>query len=441
MHLSDLSLQPKFYISISKFMSNRKSTIPKPLPRIARFERLGFGLFVHWGLYSQLGQGEWIQHQAKIPVKTYEKYFRKFTAKDFDARALVRLAKDAGMRYITLTTRHHEGFSLYDTRGLSKFDAPHSPAKRDLVAEFVDACREEKIVPFLYHTTLDWRWNSASLSKVRFNQYLDYLHASVEVLCRHYGKLGGLWFDGNWSLPHADWKEDRLYAMIRKHQPEAMIINNTGLGALGVKGHREIDSTTFEQGLPSAPDRTGWPKYVAGEMCETMNGHWGTGHRDFNFKSPAEIIEHLCGCRKVGANYLLNVGPTATGGLPAYEVAVLRKVGEWVALHGDLLYEGHPVNIPCQGRDFLLKKNDRYYYFAHGLARRGDEHVVKKGSGNGPRPIDDFPVKIRSARWLDENRKARFTQSADKSLLTLDCEGYIYGNDMVVRVAELAPPP
>ena len=420
-------------------MSKIKSVVPKPLPRIARFERLGYGLFMHWGLYSQLGRGEWIQHQAKIPVKKYEKLAAKFSAKDFDARAFARMARTAGMRYITLTTRHHEGFSLYDTRGLSTFDAPHSPAKRDLVAEFVEACRAEKIVPFLYHTTLDWRWDSANCSDDKFNQYLDYLHASVEVLCRHYGKLGGLWFDGNWSRPQADWKEDRLYAIIRKYQPEAMIINNTGLDAQGAKGHPEIDSTTFEQGLPNSPDRRGWPKYVAGEMCETINGHWGTGHKDFNFKSPAEIIQHLCGCRKVGANYLLNVGPTATGAIPDYEAAALHKVGAWIALHGNLIYDGRPTTVKCQGRDFLLEMDGRYYYFAHDLARRGDAHVVKQGGGNGPRSVDAFPIRIRSVRWLDENKKGRFTQSSDHSLLTLDCEGYDYGNDMVVRVAELIP--
>lgn len=433
-----------FFVPVSEpglievtFMAKTKSSLPKPLPRVARFERLGYGLFLHFGLYSQLGQGEWVQFQKKIPVKTYEKLAANFTAADFDARAIARLARESGLRYITLTTRHHEGFSLYDTRGLSKFDAPHSPAKRDLVEEFVEACRVENLIPFLYHTTLDWRLDSANCSESKFNEYLEYLNDSVEVLCRHYGKIGGLWFDGNWSRPKADWKEDRLYGMIRKYQPEAMIINNTGLGALGVKGHPEIDSTTFEQGLPFAPDRRGWPKYVAGEMCETMNSHWGTGRKDFNYKSPAEVIQHLCACRKVGANYLLNVGPTATGGIPGYEAAVLRQVGEWIALHGDLIYEAKPVSAQCQGRDFILKNGSRYYYFAHDLGRRGDANVVKQGGGNGPRAVIGFPSKVKSIRWLDDNEKGSFTQSQGNSLLALDCTGYDYGIDLVVRVAEL----
>jgi len=413
--------------------------IPPPLPRIARFERLGYGLFLHWGLYSRLGQGEWAQQHCHIDPATYRRLFETFDASGFDAAEIARFARESGFKYVTLTTRHHEGFSLYDTRGLSDFDAPHSPAKRDLVAEFVEALRREGIVPVFYHTTLDWRWDSATCTPEKFDEYLDYLNASIEVLCRHYGEIGGFWFDGNWSRPEADWKEDRLYATIRHYQPEAMIINNTGLGALGAKGHPEIDSTTFEQGLPTAPDRRGWPKYVAGEMCETMNGHWGVGKTDFNFKSPAEIIRHLCACRKAGANYLLNVGPLADGSLPAYETAALRKVGEWIRLFGDVIYEGRPVEAKFQGEDFALETGGKYYYFAHQLSRIGDAHVVVGGEGNGPRSINGFHTPIASVRWLDTGETGLFTQFADHSLLTLDCTGYEYGSDLVVRVAELVP--
>ena len=137
-----------------------QNLIPQPLPRIARFEELGFGLFLHFGLYSLLGKGEWVQDFEKIPVQQYERLAERFTVEKFDARAMARLCRDAGMRYACLTTRHHDGFSLYDARGLSAFDAPHSAAGRDLVAEFVEGCRAEGIVPFLYHTTLDWRWDS-----------------------------------------------------------------------------------------------------------------------------------------------------------------------------------------------------------------------------------------------------------------------------------------
>jgi alpha-L-fucosidase len=210
---------------------------------------------------------------------------QSFTAEDFDARELARIAKGAGMKYITLTTRHHDGFSLYDTCGLNEFDAPHSPAKRDLVREFADACREFDLVPFFYHTTLDWSWHgkkTPELTEKEFNEYLDYLYRSVEILCSNYGKIGGLWFDGNWSRPDSDWQEDRLYKMIHRLQPDAMIINNTGLQALGKMGNEEIDSVTFENNAAQPIDREGMKKYVAGEVCKTMNIHWARSEKDFH---------------------------------------------------------------------------------------------------------------------------------------------------------------
>lgn len=412
--------------------------IPTPEPRIANFEKLGYGLFLHFGLYSQLGRGEWVQFHENIPVENYARLQDTFTAADFDAKAIARFARECGFRYITLTTRHHEGFSLYDTRGLSDFDAPHSPAGRDLIAEFVAACREEEIVPFFYHTTLDWRWESHRCSDERFNEYLDYLHASVEVLCRHYGPVGGFWFDGNWSRPQADWKEDRLYGIIRRYLPEAVIINNTGLGNLGVLGHPEIDSTTFEQGLPTAPNREGWPKYVAGEMCQTMNSHWGIGFRDFNYLSPREIIENLCACRKVRANYLLNVGPTATGAIPEYEAASLRRAGEWIHENALPIFNGTPVPGVYHGRDFILEANGDLYYFAHGLSMEGNEHVVKADSGNGPRAMADVPFQITGAQWLDSGEQLAVAQHPERTVAALDCTGYPYGVQMVVRVARLS---
>ncbi len=413
------------------------SIIPTPAPRIARFENLAYGMFIHWGLYSQLERGEWVQLIENIPVEEYDKLKDTFTAADFDAHAIARTAKLAGMKYITLTTRHHEGFSLYDTRGLSDFDALHSPAKRDLVAEFVEACRAEEIIPFFYHTTLDFRAGSAHCSPEEFDKYLDYLNDSVEILCKHYGEIGGLWFDGNWSRRDADWKEDRLYATIRRYQPEAMIINNSGMGAEGALGHAELDSVTFEQGLPTMPNRAGWPKYVSGEMCQTMNSHWGIGGRDFDYLSPGKIIENLAACRKVGANYLLNVGPTASGAIPAYEQAALERAGDWVELYAEAIYEAKPCEIKVQGRDFILRNGENLYYFAHDLSRQGDAHVTTAGGGAGPRSLARIGQPITSATWLDSGEELMFAQNVKNGLTTLNLTGYPYGSNMVVRVAKI----
>ena len=227
-------------------------SIPVAKQYILDFEQMGLGMFIHCGFYSQLGRGEWVFFNEKLDMNEYKKLADTFTAEDFDAEEIAKTAKAAGCKYITLTTRHHEGFSLYDTCGLNDFDAPHTPAGRDLIREFVDACNKYGLMPMFYHTTLDW-YNPDF--DENFDEYLEYLRKSVETLCKNYGKIGGLWFDGNWSKPDSDWKVEELYATIRKYQPEAMIINNTGLEHRGDGGNLEVDSVTFEQGKPTPMDR------------------------------------------------------------------------------------------------------------------------------------------------------------------------------------------
>ncbi|MDD3925425.1 MAG: alpha-L-fucosidase [bacterium] len=407
--------------------------VPQPEPRIARFEKLAYGIFIHWGLYSLLGQGEWAQFIKKIPKAEYMKLKDRFTAEEFDGRETARIARRAGMKYAVLTTRHHDGFSLYDTCGLNDYDAVHSPAGRDLVAEFVEGCRQEGIIPFFYHTTLDWYQESFEQD---FDAYLEYLRQSVELLCRNYGDIGGLWFDGNWSKAEADWKEDELYGTIRRYQPEAMIINNTGLSARGEAGHPELDSVTFEQGRPSPIDREGAGKYLAAEMCQTMNTHWGIGSLDFKYMSPAEIIGNLCACRKVGANYLLNVGPTASGRIPDYETAALTRAGDWVRLHEKVLYGGKPCSVAGQGGDFALETDDGIYLFISNLAISGNENVTIGPSGDGPRAFSGLQRKVSSVRWLDNDEPLLYTQDTDSGLFALHATGFPYGSNLVIRVAE-----
>ena len=405
--------------------------VPVPLPRIAVFEKMGLGMFVHWGLYSQLCMGEWTYHIHNRDMKDYKKLADTFTAEDFDAEALVLTAKNAGCKYITLTTRHHEGFSLYDTRGLSDFDAPHSAAGRDLIREFVDACNRHGIVPFFYHTTLDW-YNEDFNGD--FDAYLEYLRKSVEVLCTNYGKIGGLWFDGNWSKPGADWKEDELYATIRKYQPEAIIVNNTGLSAQGAVGNPEIDSVTFEQGRPTPMKRDGMAKYVAAEMCHTLNDHWGIGNLDFNYQSPKSIIESLCACRRVGANYLLNIGPTAQGGVDPLQRELMRILGRWMELYGEAVYEGKPYGATTQSsKNFILKGDGYLYLFVHDLGRLGNVNVTKDGKYSGYIAFNRVPDAVESIEWMDNGEKLDFVQYKDT--LSVNATGFPYGMSACVRVA------
>ena len=409
-------------------------TTPLPKKRIEEFEKLAYGMFIHWGLYSILGKGEWIQSNRKIPKSEYVKLKDKFTAEDFDATAIARLAKNTGMKYICLTTRHHDGFSLYDTKGLCDFDAIHSAAGRDLVTEFVDGCRSQGIVPFFYHTTLDWYQESFEND---FEAYLDYLIKSVELLCTNYGKIGGLWFDGNWIKPDADWREDELYGTIRKYQTDAIIVNNTGLGARGETGHREIDSVTYERGRPGPINRENAPKYLAGEMCEVLNKHWGIAENDFNYLSPKDVIERLCACRKVGANCLLNVGPTANGRIPDYEAALLCKVGKWIDICGDLFYEGKSSQIISSGNDFALEYNSQAYLFLHELPLEGDPNVVFGHAADRPRSFTGVQKKISCVKWYDNGEELDFCQDTANGLFTVKPTMYSYGTDLVVRIAEV----
>ena len=404
------------------------------LKRIEDFEGMALGMFVHWGLYAQMGRGEWIMHQELIPKEEYSKLKNTFTAEDYDPAEWVKTAKSAGAKYMVVTTRHHDGFSLYDTCGLSDYDAPHSPAGRDLIAEYVDACRAEGLVPFFYHTTLDWYQDSFQED---FDAYLDYLLHSVEILCTRYGKIGGLWFDGNWSKPDADWKLDRLYGMIRKYQPDAMIINNTGLDSRGTISHPEVDSVTFEQGLPHLRKQTGG-KYITSEMNLTLNDHWGYGKGDLNYKSPAQLIKTLCTCRRAGANMLFNIGPEVQGKVPMMSKLLAQMLGQWMDMFGEAIYQGRPCSIVGGGNDFALEGADgSIYLFIYDLGISGPANVTVGRRGSRLATFSGIQKKVSKAYWMDNGQQLPFIQDAEKGMFTMNAPGYDYGSQYVVRVAKL----
>ncbi len=400
---------------------------------IKDFENMGFGMFVHFGIYSVLGKGEWAKHIHNISDEEYYPLMEQFDPKPDWAKELVATAKAAGCKYITLTTRHHDGFSLYDTCGLCDLDAMHAKCGRDLVREFVDACNEQGIIPFFYHTLLDWYQESYNTD---FPAYLKYLRDSVEILCTNYGKIGGLWFDGMWNKPNDDWEEDALYGCIRKHQPEAMIINNTGLGHRGELGHIELDSVTFERGKPQPLNMEGAPKYVASEMCEIFGDHWGYAAEDLNFKSPALMIEELADCRKYGANMLINVGPMGDGSLRPMDTATLGVMGQWVNYFEEAIREPRPTGIVIENKpgDFILKNGKNYYLFCFKLPMRGDINVAWYEDTNYTDTFE-LPEEIASVTWMDNGADVTFVKEGNKiSVLTEPC---VYGRSLVVRVAKI----
>ena len=292
-----------------------------------------------------------------------------------------------------------------------------------MVREFVDACNAQEIIPFLYHTLLDW-WHPDY--KENFPAYIDYLIASVEILCKNYDKIGGLWFDGFWDKPDANWQFDRLYATIRKYQPEAMIINNTGLSALGEVSHPEIDSVTFERGKPTFVKINEKP--IAGEMCEGISDHWGFAAGDLCFKSVPQLIETLLDCRKYNCNLLLNAGPTADGTLTVIETEILKYLGRWIKTNEEIVYDAVPADIMAENADVFV--NGGYYYAAI-------RKVPMGANVNVARPEDNKVIRLNTdktitdAVWLDDG-----TAIALEDGQTFKASPFPYGISGSVRVAK-----
>lgn len=292
------------------------------MDRITRFKELELGLFVHFGIYSQVGLDEWYKHDKNIPNEEYDKLLAEFKVNKNWAKGIIKVAKSLGAKYIVLTTRHHDGFSLYDTHGLTNYDISNTPTRRDLVKEFVEECNKNDILPFFYHTLIDWHHPYFNNN---FDKYREYLFESVELLCTNYGKVGGFWFDGSWHDKKLDFKLDELFALIRKYQPEAIICNNGGLENTGEIISDEIDVGVFERGNPSKDI-----KGKAKEMCQTLNDHWGYYKSDKNYKSLDTLLSMYKKCRDNDSNLLLNIGPKGNGTVRIKEKVVLKRLGKQI---------------------------------------------------------------------------------------------------------------
>ena len=384
------------------------------------FKNLGFGMFVHFGIYSVFGKGEWVKHSLNIPYEKYNKLIPKFNPTKNWAKNLVKTAKNAGCKYITLTTRHHDGFSLYDTKGLSEYDINLTKHKRDLVREFVDACNEQGIVPFFYHTLLDWHHPDFTAN---FPKYIDYLIKSVEILCTNYGKIGGLWFDGMWSNWDGDWQEDRLYGTIRKLQPNAMIINNTGLGKVGQQGHPELDSVTFERAEATVVVNPNRP--LAGEICDALNDHWGYAKNDINYKSLKQVLKSMINARTVGANMLLNVGPMGNGELSSIDKGYFESIGKWIKANKGVYTKLKKCDITAENAIIFTDGNDYYAVL---------ENAITAGSVDVMLDAKTFDVKInaniKNAKYLDTGKRIKVKNNC------FTAEAQAYGTNLRYRMVK-----
>ena len=308
-------------------------------------------MFIHWGLYSILegkwggrdDYAEWIRNLAHIPLEEYDKLVGRFNPTRFDADSWIGMAKDAGAKYVTFTTKHHDGFCLFDSK-LTDFCVRSTPFKRDIMAEMAAASRRAGIHQCWYHSIMDWHhpdylprrdWEAESrpVDGARFSRYVEYLHGQVTELLTKYGDIGVMWFDGQWEGTWTHELGKALYERCRALQP-SVIVNNRVEGWSGDKITDPLgDFRTPEQEVPA----TGWPG-VDWESCITMNDNWGYNAQDHHFKSAAELIGLLVETASKGGNLLLNVGPKPDGTFPDESVERLAAIGRWMRTNGTAIY-------------------------------------------------------------------------------------------------------
>jgi alpha-L-fucosidase len=320
-------------------------------PRMAWWREARFGMFIHWGLYSILAgewmgrtdHAEWIRNTAHIPLAEYHKLVGRFNPTLFDADHWVGMAKDAGMKYVTITSKHHDGFCLFDNR-LTSFCIRSTPYKHDIMKLMADACRRAGLRQCWYHSIMDWHhpdylprrdWEAATraVDGARYSRFVQYLHGCVEQLLRNYGDIGVMWFDGQWEQTWTHELGRALYARCLALQP-SVIVNNRCEGWSQTPITDPLgDFRTPEQEVPA----TGWPG-VDWESCITMNDNWGYNSHDHNFKSVPQLIGLLVETASKGGNLLLNIGPRADGTFPDESVERLAAIGRWMRVNGEAIY-------------------------------------------------------------------------------------------------------
>jgi alpha-L-fucosidase len=321
--------------------------------RMAWWREARFGMFIHWGLYAipagewkgNTTYGEWILNNARIPVAEYEQFRARFNPTKFDAREWVRIAKNAGVRYIVITTKHHDGFALFDS-ALTDWDVMATPFKRDIMKEMVDACREAGIRIGWYHSIMDWHhpdylprrdWDTRSARGANYERFVEYLKGQVREILTKYGPIDVMWFDGQWEKT---WTHERgldMYRYVRSLQPDIIVNNRVDKGG----GDYGLTRDTSFAGDFGTPEQEVPPMGLPGvdwESCMTMNDHWGYNSHDQNWKSSEQLIRTLVDVASKGGNLLLNVGPTAEGLIPQPSIERLAAMGAWLKTNGEAIY-------------------------------------------------------------------------------------------------------
>lgn len=376
----------------------------------------GFGIFLHWGIYSMFGQGEWYLNN-NLNAEEYAKSARGFYPAHFDADEWVKTFKDAGAKYVCITSRHHDGFSMWHTAQSPFNIVDGTPFKRDIIKEIADACKHHGLRLHLYYSHLDWSRDDYPIggsgtqtgrdtSKGDWKSYSTFMNNQLTELLTNYGPIGAIWFDGMWdhdgdSIPF-DWQLGEQYALIHRLQPACMIGNNH---------HRTPfegeDFQIFEKDLPGQ-HTTGFNNgqtisSLPLETCETLNNTWGYSVSDQNYKSTTDLIHYLVKTAGMGANLLLNVGPQPSGELPATAVERLKEVGQWLNTYGDTFYATEEGDFPAQEWGTSTRKGDKLFI-----------HIFDPSVTEVTLPALD--CKIKSAETFDGRSKVKYTKNGDGTI-------------------------
>lgn len=379
-------------------------------------------MFIHWGASSVLGHGEWVMNVRNIRVDEYKRLVHIFNPIDFDAKTWVTTAKNAGMNYITLITRHHDGFSLWDTKQ-SDWKVTNTPYGKDIVKQLADECRKQGVKLFFYYSLLDWYRSdyqyetgrtgkgTGRTEKSNWPNYINFMKAQLTELLTNYGEVGGIWFDGHWdqldndhdktNKSKVDWKYNEIYDLIHRLQPKCLIGNNHHL--LPLPGE---DFQMFEKDLPGH-NTTGFGGAAVSrlplETCETINDSWGFNITDRNYKSTKALIHYLVKATGYGANFLLNIGPMPNGQIQPEFTERLSAMGQWLKQYGETIYGTKGGFIKPQSWGAITEKGNKAWI--HLLNPTEEKLFIK------------VPAKVKSAKLYTNKSAIKFQQLPDNYLI------------------------
>lgn len=398
--------------TLSNVQAQKYTPTAANLENRAWFEQAKLGVFIHWGMYSVLGDGEWVMNQQKFGLDEYGLLSKFFNPIDFDAKQWAKLFKASGAQYVTFTSRHHDGFSMWDSKASDYNIVQATPFKRDIIKELTEACRAEGLKVMFYYSLLDWYRDDyhptgrtgkelagRDSTKGDWDSYIGFMKDQLTELLTEYGRIDGIWFDGHWDKPDADWRYDEIYGLIHDLQPHCLVGNNHHLAPF--EGE---DFQMFERDMPGlnttgfgtdAKDVGDLPK----EVCGTIAGSWGFNIKDRKQKSFREVLSYLVKAAGYGSNLLLNVGPMPNGEIQDYQQERLLELGQWLDKYGEAIY-GTTGEIQTPNDDFVFtRKGDTLYL-----------HVLNTGLAEVA--IPDFNKRIKAISRFGEQEKVTFSQDA-----------------------------